>query len=80
MRDRLRARAEAAIAADAAEHTEQPISGYMAAGKGKQRLYVIPEHGLTIVRFGDINGGRDFSDARFLELVREGLELPSPQR
>ena len=80
MRDRLRARAEAAIAADAAERTEQPISGYMAAGKGKQRLYVIPEHGLTIVRFGDINGGRDFSDARFLELVREGLELPSPQR
>lgn len=79
MRDRLRARAEASMAADAAESGDQVISGYMAAGKGKQRLYVLPDQGLTIVRFGDLNGGREFSDARFLELVHEGLDIPFPQ-
>lgn len=43
--------------------------GFMAAGKGKQRLYVLPDHGLTIVRFGALNGSRDFHDAEFLDLL-----------
>lgn len=32
------------------------VLGVMAAGLGKQRLYVLPEHALTIVRFGELRG------------------------
>ncbi len=42
------------------------IEGVMAAGKGKQRLYILPGHDLVVVRFGAVDGGRDFEDARFL--------------
>ncbi|MEY3026621.1 MAG: hypothetical protein RLZZ238_1518, partial [Planctomycetota bacterium] len=79
LRDRLRSRAERVHAEDARHAGADPLPeviGYMAAGKGKQRLYIVPEHGLTIVRFGAIDGGRDFDDARFLELVLTGLGLP----
>ncbi|MFM1804449.1 MAG: hypothetical protein RL136_1328 [Planctomycetota bacterium] len=79
LRDRLRARAEREHAEEARHAGADPrpeVIGYMAAGKGKQRLYIVPEHGLTIVRFGAIDGGRDFDDARFLELVLTGLGLP----
>ena len=43
--------------------------GYSAAGKGKQRLFVLPEHGLTIVRFGPLTGSAGFENERFLELL-----------
>ncbi|MCE2882240.1 MAG: beta-lactamase family protein [Planctomycetaceae bacterium] len=45
---------------------EQPIDGFMAAGKGKQRLYVLPAQGLVIVRFGLLTGSEGFHDAEFL--------------
>jgi len=41
----------------------------MAAGAGKQRLYVIPSLKLVIVRQGAFLGSRSFSDAKFLELL-----------
>lgn len=38
----------------------------MAAGAGKQRLYLIPSHELVIVRMGPVRGGRAFKDDEFL--------------
>lgn len=40
--------------------------GAMAAGKGKQRLYVLPTQGLTVVRFGPLEGPRGYEDREFL--------------
>jgi CubicO group peptidase (beta-lactamase class C family) len=66
MRERARIQEAAARDAAAARAPSESPLGYMAAGKGKQRLYVLPEHGLTIVRFGALTGSRDFHDAEFL--------------
>lgn len=41
----------------------------MAAGLGKQRLYVSEQLGLTVVRMGPLNSGRQFDDERFLTLL-----------
>ncbi|MEM7146267.1 MAG: serine hydrolase [Verrucomicrobiota bacterium] len=43
---------------------------YMAAGAGKQRLFVIPELDLVVVRQGETKG-RAFDNAKFLELLLE---------
>jgi CubicO group peptidase (beta-lactamase class C family) len=52
----------------------RPIRVVMAAGLGKQRLYVIRELGLTIVRFAPLTGGkRGFDDADFLAPIVEAL-------
>ena len=65
-----RARREDATAARAdAGANASAIRGIMAAGKGKQRLYILPEHDLVVVRFGAVDGGRSFEDARFLTLL-----------
>jgi len=48
---------------------------YMAAGAGNQRLYLIPDRDLVVVRQADgilagmVGGGPDWSDAAFLRLV-----------
>jgi hypothetical protein len=41
----------------------------MAAGLGKQRLYVIPEAELVIVRQAAIGRGSGFTDAEFLARI-----------
>lgn len=38
----------------------------MAAGAGKQRLYLIPSHELVVVRTGAVRGGKAFNDDEFL--------------
>lgn len=46
------------------------IRVYMAAGLGKQRLYVLPDQNLVIVRFAEATDqGRRYSDAEFLALA-----------
>ncbi|MFM8699310.1 MAG: SUMF1/EgtB/PvdO family nonheme iron enzyme, partial [Phycisphaerales bacterium] len=42
------------------------VTGFMAAGKGKQRLYVLPSKRMTVVRFGSIDGGKRYRDSEFL--------------
>ncbi|MGY8641640.1 MAG: hypothetical protein ACKVJU_11165 [Verrucomicrobiales bacterium] len=39
--------------------------GYMAAGAGKQNLYILPEKEMVIVRFGETKG-QNFKDEVFL--------------
>jgi len=51
-----------------------PNDLFMAAGAGKQRLYVIPSLKLVIVRLGKFLGSRAFSDAKFLNLLLRGKE------
>jgi hypothetical protein len=79
IRERFRERVRAQLEASAPSRTMPThtgaLLGSMAAGKGKQRLYILPEHGLTIVRFGELEGGREFRDAEFLELVLRGLGI-----
>lgn len=43
-----------------------PEDLFMAAGTGKQRLYVIPSMKMVVVRQGDIRRGRTFRDTEFL--------------
>jgi len=52
----------------------------MAAGLGKQRLYVVPSVRLVVVRFAPLNSERSrFSDTRLLTLILEALgEQPIP--
>jgi CubicO group peptidase (beta-lactamase class C family) len=64
--ERTRERAQ-----DNGPDAESPIIGFMAAGKGKQRLYVLPEQKLTIVRFGPLEGSRGFDNREFLRLIAE---------
>jgi hypothetical protein len=45
------------------------VIGFMAAGKGKQRLYILPEQRLTIVRFGPLEGSRGFDNREFMRLL-----------
>jgi CubicO group peptidase (beta-lactamase class C family) len=51
-----------------------PNDLFMAAGAGKQRLYVIPSLKLVIVRLGKFLNSRAFSDAKFLGLLLGGKE------
>jgi CubicO group peptidase (beta-lactamase class C family) len=46
-----------------------PEDLFLAAGAGKQRLYVIPSMKLVVVRQGSLLGSRGFSDATFLDLL-----------
>lgn len=46
-----------------------PADLVMAAGAGKQRLYVVRSRGLVIVRQGPVAGGGDFDDVEFLGLL-----------
>jgi CubicO group peptidase (beta-lactamase class C family) len=45
----------------------EPARIYIAAGAGKQRLYIIPELNMVVVRFG--RQDRRFDDAEFLSLL-----------
>jgi CubicO group peptidase (beta-lactamase class C family) len=55
----------------------KPLKVYMAAGLGKQRLYVIPQHNLVVVRFAEsTTGGQRFEDREFLSLLL-GITAPA---
>jgi hypothetical protein len=47
----------------------------IAAGAGKQRLYLTPSLNAVVVRLG--NQDRDYSDLEFLRLIVEGIEASS---
>jgi hypothetical protein len=93
LRERLRRRVRDKTLAQELEQAAQlgfegkdgaPLTVYMAAGLGKQRLYVIPEFGLTVVRFSaNTAAGRKFSNVEFLKPILEEVKatrrLDSPQ-
>lgn len=71
LRDRVRQRAlRAEVSGRIVDATGKDVRVWMAAGLGKQRLYVLPDHDLVIVRFAENSAeGRQFKDAEFLERV-----------
>jgi hypothetical protein len=62
--ERTRARAQ-----ESGPDVSSSVIGFMAAGKGKQRLYILPEQKLTIVRFGPLEGSRGFDNREFMRLL-----------
>jgi len=62
--DRTRERAQ-----KSGPDASSPVVGFMAAGKGKQRLYILPEQKLTVVRFGPLEGSRGFDNRAFMRLL-----------
>jgi len=53
------------------------VKAVMAAGAGKQRLYLLPEQGLVVVRLAEMGSkGTSFNDTRFL---KELLGMAGPQ-
>ncbi len=52
----------------------KPVTVYMAAGLGKQRLFVLPQYQLVIVRFAPLeNEGAKFDNAAFLRPIVEAF-------
>ncbi len=48
----------------------KPVDAVMAAGAGKQRLYLIPQLGLVVVRFAEMNQkGQSYDDGVFLKTL-----------
>jgi len=68
IRRRLASRARDRAAASSPDPSS-PILGFMAAGKGKQRLYILPEQRLTVVRFGPLEGSKGFDNREFLRIL-----------
>lgn len=76
LRDRLRQRAlRAEASAKIKDASGRDVRVWMAAGLGKQRLYVLPDQDLVIVRFAENSAaGRRFEDAAFLAKVLDARE------
>ena len=71
--------AEAAPPVPAASDTSWASGAFMAAGLGKQRLYILPEARMVVVRQGRLERGSDFKDAEFLQLLM-GDPAAAPRR
>ncbi|MEY4534653.1 MAG: hypothetical protein RLZZ246_971, partial [Planctomycetota bacterium] len=84
MRRRLGRKDETAAPSISAAQTEAirdpngtVVKAVMAAGAGKQRLYLLPEQGLVVVRLAEMGTeGTSFNDTRFL---KELLGMAGPQ-
>lgn len=75
---RVRRRLVEAAVSPITDAVGRPVTVWMAAGLGKQRLYVLPDRGWVIVRFGD--GSREsvaYSDAEVLRMLLESDRPPS---
>ena len=58
-----------------------PAKVYMAAGLGKQRLIVMPDQKLVIVRYAEsIREGQQYSDAKLIELLMGWAPVPRPDQ
>lgn len=57
-----------------------PDDLFLAAGAGKQRLYVIPSLKLVVVRLGGLTASRTFSDGEFLDRLLRGNAVTRPAR
>lgn len=56
------------------------IRVWMAAGLGKQRLYILPDHDLVIVRFAEATlEGQRFCDEHFLRLLLTSTQVTKPE-
>lgn len=75
LRERMRDRNQDASSRGPAMDLGMEQVGVMAAGLGKQRLYVLPEFKLTVVRFGNLRSGQGYEDRDFLRVLIVGDEV-----
>jgi len=69
VRERLAGRLRERARTERASAEAGGALGFMAAGMGKQRLYILPDDRLTVVRFGPLEGSRRFEDGEFLRIL-----------
>jgi CubicO group peptidase (beta-lactamase class C family) len=79
LRDRLRDEALNREADTEIVKDGKKLKVYMAAGLGKQRLYVIPKYDLVVVRFAEPSPqGAAFKNNSFIEPILEALAATEP--
>ncbi len=70
LRRAARDRIQREMELDLNDPSGKPLDIYLAAGKGKQRLFIIPQLKLTVVRFAkDSREGNAFSNGQFLKPI-----------
>ncbi len=70
LRERLRAAALNGQMGEIRDADGDPVTAYVAAGLGQQRLIVLPEQKMVIVRFAEgVPNGRQYGDAELLRLL-----------
>lgn len=78
LRERMQARRQNAQNRPLQTINGQPVEVFMAAGLGKQRLYILPAQDLVIVRFAEsTREGQRFDDREFLEPIVQALAASS---
>jgi CubicO group peptidase (beta-lactamase class C family) len=61
------------------QHEGEPLKVYMAAGLGKQRLYIIPSFDLVVVRFAEPSPqGARFQNDDFIKPILQALTTSKP--
>ena len=71
--ERVKRRAQQQVTRAVTGPDGKPLTVHMAAGKGKQRLFVIPQLNMVVVRFAeDTREGFSFSDQEFLTKLLGG--------
>jgi len=79
LRDRVREEALLREADTDIRQNGTPLKVYMAAGLGKQRLYVIPKYDLVVVRFAEPSSqGARFQNDDFMKPILEALVSEKP--
>ncbi|MFM8187834.1 MAG: serine hydrolase domain-containing protein [Pirellula sp.] len=79
LRDRVREESLLREADTDIRQNGTPLKVYMAAGLGKQRLYVIPKHDLVVVRFAEPSSqGARFQNDDFMKPILEALVSEKP--
>lgn len=79
LRDRLRQESLNREADSGISRDGNPLKVYMAAGLGKQRLLVIPEYELVVVRFAEPSPqGNGFDNGEFLLPILDAFDSQSP--
>ena len=78
-RDRIRQQALNREADVGTDPNQEPMEVYMAAGLGKQRLFILPKYDLVVVRFAEPSQqGNRFNNSDFLKPIVQALGSDTP--
>jgi len=78
-RDRIRQQALNREADVGTDSNQEPMEVYMAAGLGKQRLFILPKYDLVVVRFAEPSQqGNRFNNGEFLKPIVQAFDSEKP--